>query len=61
MHYDPNYKNQIFYQSSNSIGIAEAFQIAKRELAVAEYKTKMPKNSVWSHLRALFESARFLL
>ena len=46
MHYDPNYKNQIFYQSSNSIGIAEAFQIAKRELAVAEYKTKMPKNKL---------------
>lgn len=42
MHYDPNYKNQFFHQSANTIGIAEAIQIARREINVAEYKTKMP-------------------
>ena len=44
MHYDPNYRNQFFYDSSNSIGIKEAFRIARRELNVAELKTKMPKS-----------------
>ena len=44
MHYDPNYKGQFFHQSSNSIGIAEAIGIARREIAVSAYKTKMPKS-----------------
>lgn len=46
MHYDPNYRNQFFYDSSNSIGIKEAFRIARRELSVAEIKTKMPKSKL---------------
>ncbi|MBR4579955.1 MAG: hypothetical protein IKO32_01840 [Lachnospiraceae bacterium] len=46
MHYDPNYKNQFFHQSANTIGIAEAIQIARREINVAEYKTKMPKSKL---------------
>ena len=46
MHYDPNYRNQFFYDSSNSIGIKEAIGIAKRELAVSEIKTKMPKSKL---------------
>lgn len=44
MHYDPNYRNQFFYDSSNSIGIREAISIARRELAVSEVKTKMPRS-----------------
>lgn len=46
MFYDPNYRNQFFYDSSNSIGIREAFQLARRELSVAAYKTKMPKTGL---------------
>ena len=46
MHYDPNYKNQFFHDSSNSIGIKEAINIARREIAVSEYKTKMPKSKL---------------
>lgn len=43
MHYDPNYRNQFFHNSANRIGIREAVDILRRELAVREVKTPMPK------------------
>lgn len=45
MHYDPNYKNQFFHQSSN-VGMNEALDILRREISSAPYKTKMPKKGL---------------
>ena len=46
MHYDPNYRNQFFHESPDSIGIREAIDLTRREVAVSQYKTKMPKSKL---------------
>ena len=43
MHYDPNYKGQIFWNSSNAIGIDEVLGLLRREFSTQEFKTPMPR------------------
>ena len=51
MHYDPNYKGQIFYNSSNAIGIDEVLGLLKQELSTQPLKTKMPKTKTIKIIR----------
>ena len=43
MRYNPNYRNQIFYDSANSIGIDEVLHLLMQEFKTREFKEKMPK------------------
>lgn len=43
MHYDPNYKNQFFRDSSNSFNFKEMIETLRTELAVRDAKVPMPR------------------
>ena len=45
MHYDPNYKGQIFYDK-NAIGIDEVLGLLRQELSSRQFKIPVPKNKL---------------